>query len=84
MSSWMVSENRTMPVHTFGGKWVLPFDPTFSADKVNFVATDDHSSVEVDSSQVSASARYKNRQDKNIDYVLIIQRSTGAICRTLH
>jgi hypothetical protein len=72
-----INEHKTMPVHTFRGTWSVPYDPLFTTGTVNLKAADDHSDVTVDSSQVSAAARYKNQADKNIDYTLLIQRSTG-------
>jgi hypothetical protein len=66
-----------MPIHSFEGDWAFPQESIFTAQKVNRSPADDHSVVFIDRTQVSASARYKNQQDKNIDYTLIIQRSTG-------
>jgi hypothetical protein len=67
-----------MPIWSFAGQWQFPDDPYFVATRVN--QTDVAGSggmVSVQSSQFEASVRYKNQLDKDIDYHLLIQRSTG-------
>ena len=56
----------------------VPNDPTFLADSINANPADNNwSSLIVERGQVGAPFRYKNPFDKNVDYVLLIQRSTG-------
>jgi hypothetical protein len=78
-----ISQNRTMHLQVFSGDWSLPDDPTFVADKINLQATDNNlSSLAVDRRQVSGTLRYKNALNKNMDYGLVIQRSTGRFTET--
>jgi hypothetical protein len=74
-----------MPLTSFKGTWtrlakILPSH--FQADSVNLAGASDQQSVWADESQFAASVRYENRFGKNIDYRLVIQRSTGRFAET--
>jgi hypothetical protein len=71
-------ESRTMPMQQFEGKWVLPWSPVFRAQTINSEEVSDKAQLRVDDLQVLADMRYKNRRNKkNVEYELVIQRSTG-------
>jgi hypothetical protein len=75
-----IQDTSILPIFYFRGKWTYPPAPIFTAVAINTLselADTDHSGVTVESSQIAASFRYKNRTDKDIDYSLVIQRSTG-------
>jgi hypothetical protein len=81
-----IRDNSMMPISLFRGRWSFPFDPSFSAQKLNntdnatpgfFADANKTSGLLADSQQVEAFIRYPNRLDKKMDYRLVIQRSTG-------
>jgi hypothetical protein len=72
------SESRTMPMQQFEGKWTLPWSPVFRAHAINNEEVNDKTQLRVDDLQVQADMRYKSRRNKkNVEYELLIQRSTG-------
>jgi len=78
-----VEDQSRMPIRTIDGVWEFPgLDLTFDAKKVNSKDVDEHSGVLVSESQIEASVRFQNRLQKNIDYRLVIQRSTGRFTET--
>jgi hypothetical protein len=72
-----IADNRTMPIGIFSGSWHNRKYPFSLADKIDFQDRGEHSSVVVDNVQISATSRYMNQFKTNIDYELVIQRSTG-------
>jgi hypothetical protein len=75
-----IQDGSIMPIWRFSGKWTYRFGAVFSATEINDqneISDAEHYGVTADSSQITASFRYKNRLEKNIDYSLVIQRSTG-------
>ena len=75
-----IEEPASIPIHRFSGEWNNQFfGLTFAAQSINGekVSDTDSFGVSIVPSQVDAAFRYKNRLDTNIDYRLVIQRSTG-------
>jgi len=76
-----ISDASAAPLHWFSGQWTpLLGVPGFKARLGDTqTATDDNDSsiIYIDSSQVDARVKYKNRVDKNVEYRLLIQRSIG-------
>jgi hypothetical protein len=80
-----IQDNSTAPIYMFAGSWTYIFEPEFAATSINFqkdMPDTEHYGVLVDSSKFSAAFRYKNKMDKNIDYDVVIQRSTGRFSET--
>jgi hypothetical protein len=75
-----VDDYSATPIHNIRGDWTPLLDSIgFKANLVNRkpMAENDDSGVFIDSAQVDAGVKYKSRADKDIEYRLIIQRSTG-------
>ncbi len=74
-----IEDFSLQPSFYFLGIWSEPLAPTFEAMKIDGqeISDPDHFGFAVDPYQFSAARRYKNRAGKDIDYKLVIQRSTG-------
>jgi hypothetical protein len=74
-----VGDDAAAPLHWFRGLWTpILGGAGFKADLSNGRTGDENeSALYIDSSQIDASVRFKNRFEKDIDYRLVIQRSTG-------
>jgi hypothetical protein len=77
-----IAESSITPITMFSGNWTYIGEPFFVATRINVTnippeGDDSGSGINIDPWQVSAQLRYKSRLDKNIDYRLVIQRSTG-------
>jgi hypothetical protein len=78
-----VNDFSIMPIFEFAGRWT-PAGPTLSATRINGEDNPDptHNGISVDPEQINATWRFKNRFDKDVDYHLVIQRSTGRFTET--
>jgi hypothetical protein len=74
-----VEDGSITPISDFEGDWEYMYDAMFTAKYVNRneLAPNASSGVWINPEQVSATWRFKNRVDKNVDYQLVIRRSTG-------
>ena len=88
-----IAGNHTMPISIVSGAWTkVAGNFFFVADRVNVTIADAQNAFAVSSDQVHAQARYKNASGQDVDYQLVIQRSTGrfteqvpnAWCRRRH
>jgi hypothetical protein len=80
-----IADFGSIPLSTFSGDWRVLFGSSwFEAQRINNVDISDPKTagLSVDPSQVYAAFRYKNRFDKDLDYRLVIQRSTGRFSET--
>jgi hypothetical protein len=75
-----VEDSSTPPgSFSFSGTWAGAFSPTFTAAKINDQGVSDANGVGLvlDPEQFMMAWRYKNEIGKDIDYRLVIRRSTG-------
>ncbi|HKV04375.1 MAG TPA: hypothetical protein VJO53_04620 [Candidatus Acidoferrales bacterium] len=74
-----IEDETILPIFEFSGKWVYRLGPWFKADEINGseISDRDHYGISANASQFIAGFRYKNRMEKDIDYSLVIQLSTG-------
>ena len=75
-----IERTASVPIHFFEGEWKMGVGGYwFSATRLDgkTVANTESFGLWIDPLQITASVRYKNEIAMNIDYRLVIQRSTG-------